>query len=191
MAAEPLLDGTFFPCRAMSPQPGTDAELVGRSRAGDLTAFEQLYRKHVPRVFGLCLRMVADRARAEDLAQEAFVRAWRKLASFRGHSAFGTWLYRLTVNVVLSELRLDERREQPLEPASLDSLAGGQSLPVQDIDLERAIASLPRQARLVFVLHDVEGYRHREIAAMTGLAEGTSKAHLHRARKLLREALRR
>lgn len=174
----------------MSPDPATDSELVRRSRAGDLAAFEDLYRRHVDKVFGLCLRMVADRARAEDLTQEAFVRAWRKLASFRGRSAFGTWLHRLTVNVVLGELRSSRRREQPLAATPAESGAVTQPQADHGIDLERAIASLPQQARTIFVLFDVEGYRHREIAAMTGLSEGTSKAHLHRARKLLREALR-
>ncbi len=173
----------------MSPDPATDSELVRRSRGGDLAAFEDLYRRHVDKVFGLCLRMVADRTRADDLTQEAFVRAWQKLGSFRGRSAFSTWLYRLTVNVVLGSLR-SGRRERRLEAAGADAAAVIDTHPGRGIDLERAIASLPRQARTVFVLFDIEGYRHREIAAMTGLSEGTSKAHLHRARKLLREALR-
>lgn len=170
----------------------TEADLVARAQDGDVQAFESLYRSHVARVYGLCLRMVADPSRAEDLTQEAFVRAWEKLPSFRGLSAFTTWLHRLTVNLVLGELRArSRRREEPVDhpelhvvpdPVAARELTGG-------IDLERAICDLPPQARMVFVLHDVEGFQHAEIAELAGIAEGTSKAHLHRARRILRKAL--
>lgn len=191
----------------MTANPGTGAEstarlllvmsehdLVERAQDGDLAAFEALYRDHVARVFGLCLRMVANRSQAEELAQDAFVRAWEKLPTFRGKSAFSTWLHRLTVNVVLGDRRSRSRREDKNvaidQVGPLPSLATPRGSEV-GIDLERAIAALPERARTVFVLHDVEGYRHSEIAKLAGMAEGTSKAHLHRARQLLREALRR
>jgi RNA polymerase sigma-70 factor (ECF subfamily) len=170
---------------------------IARARAGDLGAFEGLYRDHVGRVYALCLRMLADPVRAEEATQEVFVRAWRRLDTFEGRSALSTWLHRLTVNVVLDEERARRRRasepgrdeEEGVEALAGLSLAGRH--PGEKIDLERAIARLPRGARLAFVLHDVEGYKHREIAEMTGLAEGTWKAQLHRARTLLREALER
>ena len=174
----------------MSRDVLSDGDLVGIAQTGDLEAFEQLYRRHLDRVYGLCLRMVANRGWAEDLTQEAFVRAWQKMSSFHGRSAFGTWLYRLTVNVVLGELRSRKRREQRLEAVAEAAPQAASVSPGKGVDLERAIANLPQQARTVFVLYDVEGYRHREIATMIGLSEGTSKAHLHRARRLLREALR-
>ena len=169
-----------------------ESDLVDRAQRGDLEAFEALYRDHVSRVFGLCLRMVADRAQAEELTQEAFIRAWEKLSTFRSKSAFSTWLHRLTVNVVLGDRRGRSRREDknvaieqigplPARTATRSSDTG--------IDLERAIAALPERARAVFVLHDIEGYLHSEIAELLDMAEGTSKAHLHRARLLLREAI--
>jgi RNA polymerase sigma-70 factor (ECF subfamily) len=137
--------------------------------------------------------MCGDPSLAEELTQEAFIRAWQRLGSFRGDSAFSTWLHRLSVNVVLGHLRSTKRRaerELPeverFEPADADRAPE----PGTAVDLERAINTLPQGARTVFVLHDVEGYRHREIAEIAGMAEGTSKAQLHRARKLLREVLR-
>jgi RNA polymerase sigma-70 factor, ECF subfamily len=172
-------------------------ELIRRAQQGDQAAFEALYREHVGRVYALCLRLTADRARAEELTQDAFVRAWQRLASFRGESAFGSWLYRLTVNVVFLSQRTERRRELRLfasdDPAALerapDTAGKGGGGPGLRLDLERAVASLPPGAREVFVLHDVEGYRHEEIARLTGIAVGTSKAQLFRARRLLREAL--
>ena len=169
----------------------SESDLVREAQSGDVGAFEELFRSHQGRVYALCLRMVADPARAEDLTQESFVRAWQKLGSFRAQSAFGTWLHRLSVNVVLGDLRSRKRWESKTD--ELESDASLPDVPRRDtlaaIDLELAIAGLPPQARTVFVLHDVEGYKHREIAAMIGLAEGTCKAHLHRARNLLRKAL--
>ncbi len=177
---------------AMSANRDDERNLVRAAQAGDLGAFERLYRSTVGLVHAISLRMAGNAALAEELTQDVFVRAWEKLATFRGESAFATWLTRLTVNVALSERRERRRREAritltddleavaPLVPAST---------PGQGLDLERAIASLPPQARHVFVLHDVEGWEHAEIARQTGLAVGTSKAHLHRARRLLREVL--
>ncbi len=166
--------------------------LVRRARQGAVGAFEALYRANAGRVFALCLRMCGRRDLAEELAQEAFVRAWRNLGSFRGDSAFSTWLHRLTVNVVLGHHRSRFRREAREGPnEAIDAVA--ESAPASEpgvaIDLERAIAALPNGARTVFVLHDVEGYRHEEIGRLLGVAVGTSKAQLHRARRLLREAL--
>ena len=169
-----------------------EQDLVVRAQGGDTAAFEGLYESHAGRVYALCLRMVGDPARAEDLTQEAFVRAWEKLRSFRGKSTFATWLHRLTVNVVLGEMRARGRRKD--EGVASEELHLVPDLrparePASGIDLERAIAMLPSKARQVFVLHDVEGFRHDEIAKLTGIATGTSKAHLHRARRILREAL--
>lgn len=168
--------------------------LVEQAREGDMNAFEQLYRTHVDRVYALCLRLVSDVTRAEELTQDSFVRAWQKLQTFRSESAFSSWLHRLTVNVVIEHRRSEGRRssretELPETPTLLTSESPRKA--EDRIDLERAVASLPEGARLVFVLHDVEGYQHQEIAEVTGSAIGTSKAQLHRARKLLREALRR
>lgn len=180
--------------------PADANALIHRAQQGDQTAFATLYREHVGRVYALCLRLTADPARAEELTQDAFVRAWERLASFRGESAFASWLYRLTVNVVWLDLRTTRRRvarvfptddpatfERPGERAEEGSRLGDPGL---SLDLERAVAALPAGAREVFVLHDVEGYRHDEIAELTGIAVGTSKAQLFRARRLLREALR-
>jgi RNA polymerase sigma-70 factor (ECF subfamily) len=163
---------------------------VHRARAGDRAAFQRLYEQHVGRVYALCLRLTGDGDEAEDRTQDAFVRAWQKLGSYRGESAFSTWLHRLTVNVVLTERRASGRRAARETVAAADS-PGAEPAPRAGlhVDLERAIAALPPGARAVFVLYDVEGYGHEEIARMTGIAAGTSKAQLHRARRLLREAL--
>jgi RNA polymerase sigma-70 factor (ECF subfamily) len=169
-----------------------EVELVRRAAEGDVEAYERLYREHVGRVHGLCLRMTRDRSEAEELVQDVFVRVWEKLGTFRGGSAFSTWLHRVAVNTVIERLRAHGRwrnRHDALadpEAAPDDAFARRDGA---DIDLERAIAELPERARMVFVLHDVEGHKHREIAEMTGLAVGTCKAHLHRARGLLRAAL--
>ena len=167
--------------------------VVRRAQSGDQEAFGDLYRAHAGRVYALCLRLEADAARAEELTQDVFVRAWERLASYRGESAFGTWLYRLAVNVVLSDRRSAWRRaRRELVTADPSALEPPAARPAgRDLDLEQAIAALPPGARTVFVLHDVEGYTHDEIAGLSGIAEGTSKAQLFRARRLLREALNR
>ncbi len=167
---------------------------VDRAQQGDQAAFELLYRQHAGRVYALCLRMAGDAVEARRLTQDVFVRAWQRLGLFRGDSAFSTWRHRLAVNVILADRRAAGRRLRRVVTASDAPTADGPARatsPVDRIDLERAIATLPPGARAVFVLHDVEGYSHEEIAAMTGTAVGTSKAHLHRARRLLRQALER
>jgi len=169
-----------------------ELRLVRQAQNGDLVAFERLYRENERKVFGLCYRLAGNPELAEELTQEVFVRAWRKLASFRGDSAFSSWLYPLTVNVALSERRSRRRRDARIvateDPASLER-APRPPAPEAGFDLEKAMAALPPGARAVFVLHDVEGRTHEEIAGLLGLAPGTSKAQLHRARRLLREAL--
>jgi RNA polymerase sigma-70 factor (ECF subfamily) len=169
-----------------------EARLVKAAQAGDLPAFERLYRDNERKVFALCLRMTCDAALAEELTQEVFVRAWRKLGSFRGESAFSSWLYPMAVNVALTERRSRRRRDARIvateDPARLEPPAAVPR-PEQGFDLEKALARLPPGARAVFVLHDVEGRTHEEIAALLSLAPGTSKAQLHRARRLLREVL--
>lgn len=170
------------------------SETVGRAQRGDRAAFEQLYRENVGRVFALCVRTCGNRSRAEELTQDVFVRTWEMIGSFRGESAFSSWLHRLAVNVVLSDFRAGTRRSARVmttdnfEPYDRP---GASPEPGTDLDMEEAIAALPTQARMVFVLHDIEGYKHEEIAEQMGTAVGTCKAQLHRARKLLREALER
>jgi RNA polymerase sigma-70 factor (ECF subfamily) len=170
-----------------------ETRLVRAAQEGDLLAFERLYRDNERKVFGLCFRLSSDPALAEELTQEVFVRAWRKLSSFRGDSAFSSWLYPLTVNVALSERRSRRRRDARIvateDPAGLER-APRVPAPEAGFDLEKAMAKLPPGARAVFVLHDVEGRTHEEVAAILNLAPGTSKAQLFRARRLLREALR-
>lgn len=165
---------------------------VRRAQDGDVGAFEELYRTHVGRVYAICLRLTADEYRAEILTQDAFVKAWEKLDTFRRESAFGTWLYRLAVNIVLQEKRSARRyRERIVHTTDAPDTGYTAGTPAEEsrIDLERAVAGLPERARTVFVLHDIEGYRHEEIASMMGTSVGTSKAQLHRARMLIRKAL--
>jgi RNA polymerase sigma-70 factor (ECF subfamily) len=173
--------------------PNSEATWVANAKRGDEGAFEALYRLHVGRIHALCLRLVQDPAEADQLTQDVFVRVWQRLATFRGDSAFGTWLHRLAVNVVISDRRSVWRRSRRLVEAELadQPRAVGQRAPNPGVrvDLEHAIAGLPPGARTVFVLHDIEGYEHQEIARIAGIAEGTSKAQLFRARRLLREAL--
>jgi len=168
-------------------------ELVRRAQAGDQTAFRDLYHQLAGRVYALCLRLTGDAGAAEERTQDVFVRAWDNLRSFRGESAFSSWLHRLAVNVVMNEQRTRYRREQRVmpvaDPETLERGRGGEGSAGLNIDLERAIATLPEGAREVFVLYDIEGHSHAEIAQLTGIAEGTSKAQLFRARHLLREKL--
>ena len=173
--------------------PKTEPErLVERAQNGDREAFEQIYHQQVGRIHALCWRLTGDADLAEELTQEAFIRAWRKLHLFSGRSALSTWLHRLTVNVVMADHRVHAVRRQrqlPLDDLHSEQLVARRQCTEIGLDLERAIAALPPRARTVFVLHDVEGYGHAEIAEIAGMATGTSKAHLHRARGLLREAL--
>ena len=172
----------------------SDADDVALAARGDRRAFERVYRTHVNRVFAVCARMVADRALAEELTQDVFVRAWSKLGLYRGESAFTTWLHRLAVNVVLNARKSEGRNRSRFgsEPDEVDSLPHARAsgwTPGMSLDLEMAINKLPKGARRVFTLHDVEGYKHEEIAEMLGVTAGGSKAQLHRARMLLREVL--
>lgn len=171
----------------------TESELVRRAQARDTTAFERLYREHVGRVHAVCLRMTADARRAEEFTQQTFLTAWQKLPCFRGESAFGSWLHRIAVNATLAAFRAESRRLGRVfaaeDPASFASPPAPPPAGIR-LDLESAIAALPPQARAVFVLHDVEGWQHEEIARQLGVTTGTTKAQLHRARKLLQEALR-
>jgi RNA polymerase sigma-70 factor (ECF subfamily) len=176
--------------------PGSDplASDVALAASGDRRAFERLYRENVNRVFSLCTRMTGSRTRAEELTQDVFVRAWEKLPLFRGESAFSTWLHRLAVNVVLNARKVEGRergRSSEDDETELELPSHKVARHAERMDLEAAIALLPRGARRVFVLHDVEGYKHEEIAEMLGVTSGGSKAQLHRARLLLREALNR
>ncbi len=176
-------------------EAGAEADrlLAMRAANADIAAFEHLYRRHHRRVHGVILRLVGQAsARAEDLTQEAFVRAWQALPGFRHESAVSTWLHRLAVNTALMELRsrrskpLQDEDEEIFEQVSTPDTAGNAVL---GRELERAVASLPPRARAVLVLHDVEGWKHEEIASELGMAVGSSKAQLHRARGLLRSRI--
>ena len=174
---------------------------VAAAQRGDETAFASLYDAHAAAIHTLCLGMSGDRAAAAELVQDVFVRAWERLSSFRGDSAFGTWLHRLAVNVALESARRGQRRSLRVQiAADLRVVDGHETSVAPDgaapgvepgvtMDLEHAIARLSAGMRAVFVLHDVEGYQHAEIGEKLGIAEGTSKAHLFRARRLLREML--
>jgi RNA polymerase sigma-70 factor (ECF subfamily) len=178
---------------ATVPTREEDHALVRAAASGDMRAFEALYRKHSRRVYAVLWRLCGHEGRAEDLVQEAFVRAWQALPAFRFESAFSTWLHRLAVNTALMELR-SRRGGEALETddaqieyhATADSAGSRTAL---GMDLERAVATLPPRARAVLVLYDVEGWKHEEIAAELGMAVGSSKAQLHRARQLLRTRL--
>jgi RNA polymerase sigma-70 factor (ECF subfamily) len=174
-------------------QDSGEVSLVRQAQRGDAKAFERLYRDTAGRVYALVLRMTGHPQLAEELTQESYLRAWKKIGGFRGESSFGTWLHRVAVNVVLGHFRARERNTESVgvdaDAAELE-LSGKPEDTGTRLDLERAISGLPERARIVFVLHDVEGYRHRDIARLTGMAVGTSKAHLSRARLLLRKALR-
>jgi RNA polymerase sigma factor (sigma-70 family) len=183
-------------------EQSNDLEMVQRAAAGDQNVFRRLFENNVSRVYSLCLRMSAgDVLLSEELTQDVFVKAWENLGSFRGDSKFPTWLHRIAVNEFLMRKRSQKRFMQRITitddlTAFEHTKAGGaqqfgsySSSLSAGIDLEKAISSLPEQARVVFILHDVHGYKHNEIAEMVDIETGTSKAHLHRARKLLREEL--
>ncbi len=171
-----------------------DAETadVALAQSGDGRAFERLYRTHVPRVHGLVRRML-DGVDTDDVAQDVFVRAWEKLHTFRGEAAFGTWLHRLAVNVILARRKTlgGERRRFHEDGEVLDLVAGRTDPPEHGVDFEAAIGRLPEGARQVFLLHDVQGFRHEEIAQLLGIVAGTSKSQLHHARMALRKHLER
>lgn len=169
-----------------------DAEVadVALAQSGDGRAFERLYRTHVPRVHGLVRRMV-EALDPDDVTQDVFVRAWEKLHTFRGEAAFGTWLHRLAVNVILARRKTlgGERRRLHEDGDVLDLVPGHGEAPEHGMDFEAAISRLPEGARQVFLLHDVQGFRHEEIAQMLGIVPGTSKSQLHHARMALRKYL--
>ncbi len=180
------------PLDAYSKTPDEVANLAARARDGDMAAFERLYRQHAGRVYAVCLRITADLGAAEECTQDAFLRAWDALARFRGESSFGTWLTRIAINVALQRLKLERRHLRLLHPGGeerMDSLPAPDEAPEAGMDMEKLIATLPPAARAVFVLHAIEGYSHEESAGMTGIATGTCKAHVHRARQLLQARL--
>ncbi|HSL69337.1 MAG TPA: sigma-70 family RNA polymerase sigma factor [Longimicrobiales bacterium] len=182
--------------RAEAADHARITDLIRRTQAGERDAFDELYRQNVDRVYGICMRMAGSGAEAERLTQDAFVRLWKRIDSFRGESEFSSWLYRLTVNVVLEDNRSEKRRRARVDPVS-DPIVfdrGHEPEAAQTesrLELEQAIAALPPGARQVLVMHDIEGYKHEEIARRCGTAVGTVKAQLHRARKLLRGYLSR
>lgn len=186
--SDPVLD------EAAAMAGSDEAALVRAAVDGDSTAFEKLYRRHVGRIHGLCWRLFGgDDLKAELATQDVFVRAWERLGSFRGEAQFGTWLHRVAVNVALGEQRVLRRWvtfEDPDDAPRPELVEVGSAQRVTDrMDLERALAKLPPGARTVLLLHDVEGYRHEDISNLTGIAVGTSKAQLHRARRLMKEWL--
>lgn len=176
---------------AQSDRVDWEAGLLQRARNGDVRAFERLYRDHIGRVYGLCLRLTRDAAGAEDCAQEAFLNAWRALGRFEIRSSFGTWLHRIAVNVVLTRRRRPSEQLELTTPSEEPDAAGEWTLdtPVEVDEIEAAVAGLPDGARDVLVLCAIYGYSHGEAAQMLGVAEGTCKAQLHRARALLRAKL--
>jgi RNA polymerase sigma-70 factor, ECF subfamily len=174
----------------------SDYDLTQASANGDMVAFEMLYERHHRRVYSLCLRMVANATEAEDLSQEVFVQLFRKVGSFRGESAFTTWLHRLTVNHVLMHfrkkgVRLEKTTDEGEISEMQDFIQAVTERPrfIDRIALDKAIADLPPGYRTVFVLHDVEGFEHEEVAAMLGVSVGTSKSQLHKARMRLRDLI--
>jgi RNA polymerase sigma-70 factor (ECF subfamily) len=188
------------PQKTAAPKAASETQLIARAQRGEEEAFALLFEAHKRRVYSLCLRMTGNVAEAEDLAQEAFMQLFRKISTFRGESAFSTWLHRLAVNVVLMHLR-----KKGLQQTSLDELDSSQDEPVKRdygdddrrligsidrLSLSRAIAELPPGYRSVFVLHDIEGYEHNEIAEIMNCSVGNSKSQLHKARMKLRELLR-
>ena len=183
------------------PSDSIEAELIERAKLGDAQAFQALYDKHKRRVYSLCLRMTANTAEAEDLTQEAFLQLYRKIATFRGESAFSTWLHRLSVNVVLMHLR---KKSLPSVSLEETTQGGDEDTPKKDfgaedlalagsidrLQLQKAVDDLPPGYRTIFVLHDVEGYEHNEIATIVGCSIGNSKSQLHKARMKLRDLLK-
>jgi RNA polymerase sigma-70 factor (ECF subfamily) len=193
----PIVHGVLVATKKPEPAPNSDLALAIAAGKGDMSAFEKLYERHNRRVYSLCLRMTQNSAEAEDLAQEAFIQLFRKIGSFRGDSAFTTWLHRLTVNQCLMHFRkrsvkLERTTEEGETPVQIVSgTENPNAMPVMDrIALDNALTQLPPGYRTVFVLHDVEGHEHEEIAKMLGVAVGTSKSQLHKARMKLRKILK-
>ncbi len=167
-----------------------DSKLIEESVRGSKDAFRELFNKNVSKIHSLCLRISADSHIAEEITQEVFINAWEKLGSFRHECKFSTWLHRIAVNQYLMHVRSEKPKAGVPEEVAKNIVSSDPGKAAeQRIDLENAISKLPDQARTVLVLHDIEGYKHYEISQMMSIEEGTSKAHLHRARKLLREEL--
>src|SRR5215475_2998304 len=193
--------GNLTDAKRLQGEKPTEAEAIDRAKQGDAGAFEVLYNLHKRRVYSLCLRMTGNTASAEDLTQEAFLQLFRKIGTFRGESAFSTWLHRMSVNVVLMQLRKknlplvpidetmegDEESSVRKEPGAPDERLAGS---IDRLQLQRAVDELPPGYRTIFVLHDVEGYEHNEIAVIVGCSIGNSKSQLHKARIKMRELLR-
>lgn len=170
-----------------------DAALVARLKAGDASAYEALHRQHAPRLFNLAYRMLGSAADAEDAVQETFLLVFRKVGGFKGESSVGTWLYRLGMNLCIDRLRSratgEARRTRPIDVDPIPTPSGDDEMVLTRLDLERAIAELPEGCRAAFLLHDVEGFDHREVGAILGVSDGTSKSQVHKARLRLREHL--
>ena len=173
------------------PEMMDEATLIVQAQRADAKAFESLYRMHIGKVYGICLRMTGNVSEAEDCAQEAFIQAWNKLDKFRGESAFSTWLHRIAVNSVLGRMRRSKREQDRIQLASETVVAPASVADTGELrDLSDAVDRLPEGARHVFVLYAVYGYSHDEASNMLGIASGTSKAQLHRARRLLAQQLK-
>src|SRR5262249_23129633 len=185
----PPLKGQMPHAQAEDTRVDWEGALVQRARTGDRRAFERLYREHAGRVYGLCLRMTRDAQLAEDCTQDTFINAWRALEKFETRSSLSTWLHRIAVNVSLAKRRKSGRVEPPPEEEEGEASAWTLETPVEVQEIESAIGELPERARDALVLHALYGYSHIEAAQMLGIAEGTCKAQLHRARKLLRVRL--
>jgi RNA polymerase sigma-70 factor (ECF subfamily) len=192
MLAEPIKEENIL--ELVVDNSYNETELVRNARQGDGNCFKRLFEINVNRIYAFCLRMAANPQLAEEITQDVFVKAWENLHKFRGESKFSTWLHSIAVNEFLTQKRMQKRFMQRF--TSTDDVLKydrhGEKPEVHfntNIDLENAISSLPEQAKIVLILHDIEGYKHKEIAEMINIEVGTSKAHLHRARKILREEL--
>ena len=190
LLAVPVSDYSPHMVAVEKPELTDEADWIDRAQRSDSQAFESLYRMHIDKVYALCLRMTGNVSEAEDCAQEAFIQAWNKLDRFRGDSAFATWLHRIAVNAVLGRMRKSKREQDRIQIAAQESSSPASIGDSGELrDLSDAVDKLPQGARHVFVLYAVYGYSHDEASNMLGIAPGTSKAQLHRARRLLAQQL--
>lgn len=167
----------------------SDSEIIAKCKSGSADAFKSLYEKYSGRVYAFTLRMCGNNDTADDLTQEVFIKVWEGISSFKGDSAFYSWLHRICINAFLMKLRTDKNYEKKIAESSNNALMLAYTNDDFSLDMEKAIQKLPSQAKLIFILFEIEGYKHKEIAQMLNIEEGTSKAHLHKARKILREEL--
>lgn len=167
----------------------SDSEIIAKCKSGNADAFKFLYEKYSGRVYAFTLRMCGNNDTADDLTQEVFIKVWEGISSFKGDSAFYSWLHRICINAFLMKLRTDKNYEKKIAESSNNALMLAYTNDDFSLDMEKAIQKLPSQAKLIFILFEIEGYKHKEIAQMLNIEEGTSKAHLHKARKILREEL--